>query len=392
MVRLLLRQVARSAHCWAKPPAVSLINTSTKNNLTTCPRNVTVHKFQLLASRGYSTSPSSVLDLAKTLTTDQASTRERIDAINELDLSSSLDENVRQQHVLDIVDSNALRTLLSVVQANDAIDLVVPAFLALIRLSKEPLLAQQLLSMDASAVLVAFLTQSDPRFQAAACLTLGNLALEPKAAQAVSSPAVVSAVLRLLKSPHDPIKRAATTCVANIASSAQGRREVIQKNGMFLVGELLNDEYKDPVRSAAAFALGNILSGRDIDAQDVLHRSGALSALVLMLPPIYAEDVNSSAAWALYHGVHLSLANQSLVAEAGGLAMLVHHVATGASESLQTNALLALESAVTLNDKNLHWCRTNNVRQGLQHVQAMEKDTLNANAKHALNSLLDQLT
>lgn len=112
---------------------------------------------------------------------------------------------------------------------------------------------------------------------------------------------------------------------------------------------------------------------------------------MLLLSPVFAEDVNSSAAWAVHHGVQMNADSQSLVAEAGGLAMLVRHLAGEALESLQTNALLALDSAVISNNENLDWCRGNGVLEVLRRVEETNGDGLNTSAKQALTSLLEQL-
>jgi hypothetical protein len=345
--------------------------------------------------RSFATSAgASIFDLVQALKGKKTSTEDRVAAINALELSSSLDKAVKERYALQIVDSDALDLLLGFLQDSDTIessDLLVPAFLALIRLSTESLLVQELVRLNAPTIVAPFLMQTDPRLQAAACLTLGNLALEPTVADTVSSPEVVIAALGVLASPHEAIKRAASTCVANLAISAQGRRHIIEQNGVLLLGELLSDNYGDPLRSAAAFALGNILSGHDIDAQDLLRESGALPDLVLLLSPAFPEDINSSAAWAVHHGVHLNAASQSLVAEAGGMAMLVQHLASGALESLQTNALLALESSVVANDENLDWCRDNGALEVLERVQEADGDSLNTTAKQALTTLLEQL-
>ncbi|OWZ10804.1 Vacuolar protein 8 [Phytophthora megakarya] len=388
MVQVVRRVAASAARRWSASPVAS----RSVRSLTPCSVLSCNLPLPVASVRSFATSPGSIFDLTQTLKAQETATDARVAAINALELSSSLDKSVKERHAVEIVDSDALETLLSFLQDSDTIvssDLLVPAFLALIRLSTESLLAQELLRLKTPEILTPFLTQTDPRLQAAALLTLGNLALEP--ADACSSPKVVGAVLSVLASPHEAIKRAAATCVANIASNDSGRRQIIEQDGVLRVGELLEDEYSDPLRSAAAFALGNILSGRDIDAQDLLRESGALPALVLLLSPIFAEDVNSSAAWAVHHGVHLNAASQLLVAEAGGLAMLVQHLASGALETLQTNALLALESAVISNDDNLAWCRDNGADVALQRVQDTDGDSLNTNAKQALTSLLDQL-
>ncbi|RLN92855.1 hypothetical protein BBJ28_00007847 [Nothophytophthora sp. Chile5] len=350
-----------------------------------------------IAARSFATDTtlsSSVFDLAQALKAKETTTEDRVAAINALDLGPAVDKEAKERRALELVDSDALAALLGFLQDSDTIassHLLVPAFLALIRLSTEPLLAQELVRLGAPSILTPFLTQSDPRLQAAACLALGNVALEPIAANVVSSGNVVGAALSVLASPHEAIKRAAATCVANIAGSAQGRRQILEQDGVLLVGELLADDYSEPLRSAAAFALGNMLSGRDIEAQDLLRESGALPALVLLLSPAFAEDMNSSAAWAVHHGVHLNPASQALVAEAGGLALLVQHLASGATEALQTNALLALESAVLSNEENQDWCRENGTVVVLQRVQELEGGELNSNAKRALTGLLGLL-
>ncbi|KAE8877266.1 hypothetical protein PF005_g3954 [Phytophthora fragariae] len=398
MVRILLRRVA-AARRWGLFPVAQTVNTRAPAAAVVAVRSALGRNFLPVATaaRSFATSSSSIssiFDLAQALKAKETSTDDRVAAINALELSSPLDTATKERHVLEIVDSDALEALMGFLQDSDTIassDLLVPAFLALIRLSTEPLLAQELVRLNAPTILAPFLTQTDPRLQAAACLALGNVALEPTAAEAVSSPTVVSAALSVLTSPHEAIKRAASTCVANIANSAQGRRQIIEQDGVLRMSELLEDDYSDPLRSAAAFALGNILSGRDIDAQDLLRDSGALPALVLLLSPVFAEDVNSSAAWAVHHGVHMNAESQTLVAEAGGLGMLVQHLASEALESLQTNALLALESAVISNDENLDWCRDNGVLEVLLRVQGTDGDALNTNAKQALTSLLEQL-
>ncbi|KAK1940179.1 Importin subunit alpha-1b [Phytophthora citrophthora] len=391
-----LRRVAASARRWGALTPASATTTRVYTALATSWRPVRTHKLQLpvAAARSLSTSSSNIFELAQALKAKETSTDDRVTAINGLNLSTSLDKTVKERHALEIVDSDALEALLSLLQDSDTIassDLLVPSFLALIRLSVEPLLAQELLRLKAPTILTPFLTQTDPRLQAAASLTLGNLALAPTAGDALSSPTVVKAVLSVLESPHEAIKRAACTCVGNIASTAPGRRQVMEQGGLLRMAGLLEDDYSDALRSASAFALGNILSGRDIDAQDTLRESGALPALVLLLSPVFAEDVNSSAAWAVHHGVHLNAASQSLVAEAGGLAMLVQHLVNGVLESLQTNALLALESAAVSNEENLDWLRDNGAIDVLERVQQTDGDALNTNAKQALKSLLDQL-
>ncbi|CAH0514903.1 unnamed protein product [Peronospora belbahrii] len=356
---------------------------------------VTIHKYSLrvTTARNFTISSGCIFDLTTILKAKETSTADRVAAINAIDVNSSLDEASKNKHVLEIRNSDALDVLLGFLQDSDTIassDLLVPSFLALIRLSSKSLLTQALIRLNAINVLTPFLMQTDPRLQAAACLTLGNLALEPTAATAVSSTKVVRAVLSVLTSPHEAIKRSASSCIATIASGAQGRYQIVEQDGVQRICELLDDEYSDSLRGTAAFALGNIVSGYDIDIQDLIFENGALSTLVLLLSPVFAEDVNSNAAWAVHHSVRLNTASQSLVAEAGGLGMLVQHIDNAVLESLQTNALLALESVVVNNEKNLAWCRSNGIVLVLQRIQETDGDVLTANAKQALALLLKQ--
>ena len=117
------------------------------------------------------------------------------------------------------------------------------------------------------------------------------------------------------------------------------------------LSELLLSTTSDELKSAVAFTLGNLLSGRDITAQDTLRETGALAELVLLLSSAFAQEVNACAAWAIHHGVYHNHENQSLVGEAGGLSLLLELVCgfknpNSANNALETNALLALLSCV----------------------------------------------
>lgn len=124
-------------------------------------------------------------------------------------------------------------------------------------------------------------------------------------------------------------------------------------------------------------------------------QTGALPQLVMLLSPAFSEETSSSAAWAIHHAVHLNHSSQSLLANAGGLSLLVHHL-SAATENLQTNALLALDSAILSHEENQAWCRSNDelpvsVVDQLKRIERDEGDDLNASAKQALKSLLDLL-
>lgn len=119
-------------------------------------------------------------------------------------------------------------------------------------------------------------------------------------------------------------------------------------------------------------------------------QSGGLAELVLLLSPAFAEEVNGSAAWAIHHGVYLNQQSQSLVAEAGGLSLLVQHL-SAATIQLQTNALLALASTVESHAQNQNWCRENGVVDVLQQVEADDGDDMSEDAKRALRTIMDEL-
>jgi hypothetical protein len=126
-----------------------------------------------------------------------------------------------------------------------------------------------------------------------------------------------------------------------------------------------------------------------------LEQTGGLAQLVLLLSPAFPEETSSSAAWAIHHGVRLNDASQSLLADAGGLSLLAQHL-SAATETLQTNALLALDSAVASHPENQARCRggddgSASVVEVLKRIQRDEIDDLNPSAKQALESLLDQL-
>lgn len=111
---------------------------------------------------------------------------------------------------------------------------------------------------------------------------------------------------------------------------------------------------------------------------------------MLLLSPAFPEEVSSSAAWAIHHGVYLNHASQSLVADAGGLHLLVQHL-SAATVQLQTNALLALASAIEAHVQNKAWCREHGVVAKLQQVEADDGDDMDENAKRALLAIVQDL-
>lgn len=119
-------------------------------------------------------------------------------------------------------------------------------------------------------------------------------------------------------------------------------------------------------------------------------QAGGLAELVMLLSPAFAEEVSGSAAWAIHHGVYLNQQSQSLVAEAGGLSLLVHHL-SAATVQLQTNALLALASTLESHVQNQKWCRENGVLDVLEQVEADDGDDMSTDARLALRNIMDEL-
>lgn len=189
--------------------------------------------------------PLSVWDAVRVMRAPDATTDDRIDAISavKIDAQSALE---KEQQALAIIESDAIATLLEFLQDADSTEasaLLVPAFLALIRLSSQPLVAQELLRLDALTLLSHFLTLPDPRLQAAASLTIGILALEPASDAAVSAPSVLDKVLQLLASPHEAIRRAGATCLANIAGHGVARERLLETEALPTLTELLTAEH-----------------------------------------------------------------------------------------------------------------------------------------------------
>lgn len=193
-----------------------------------------------------------VWDAVRMLKDPKATSDERIEAITaiKVDAHGQLE---KEQQVLEIIESGAVETLLELLKDADSVEeslLLVPAFLSLIRISTQPLIAQELLRLDAPALMAHFLSLPDPRLQAAACLTLGNIALDPTSEQAVSAPNVIDKVLQVLSSPHEAIQRAGATCVANFAASRLARERLCETEAIFTLSDLVSAEHCTSVLTA----------------------------------------------------------------------------------------------------------------------------------------------
>lgn len=184
-------------------------------------------------------------DAVRMLKDPKATSDERIEAISAIKVDAH-EQLEKEQQVLEIIESGAVETLLELLKDADSVDesvLLVPAFLSLIRISTQPLIAQELLRLDAPALLAHFLTLPDPRLQAAACLALGNIALDQTSEQAVSTPNVIDKVLQVLASPHEAIQRAGASCVANLAANRLARERLCETEAIFTLSDLVSAEH-----------------------------------------------------------------------------------------------------------------------------------------------------
>lgn len=222
--------------------------------------------FRGMASATASGGDMGVWEAVRIMKANDVTPEDRIDAIGSVKVdaigsveSGVLDKLVKEQQALEIIESNAVETLLEFLKDADSTEtsqLLVPSFLSLIRLSAEPLIVQELIRLEAPALLAHFLTLPEPRLQAAASLTLGNIALDPASEQAVSTPAVIDSVLHVLSSPHEAIQRAGATCLANIAGNRLARERLCETEAIFTLSELVSAEHCtcwDTVRRVGCF-------------------------------------------------------------------------------------------------------------------------------------------
>ncbi|TMW67426.1 hypothetical protein Poli38472_011046 [Pythium oligandrum] len=361
-------------------------------NVQPLPRSVLLSTVRAMSSFASDT-PLSLWEIAEQLRAPEAIRGDREQVVQNIQsvVITAATTDAREQQALEIIQSNVLEPLLGFLADERLADLHIPTFLTLIKLSSESLIVQELLRLDGAAIVAKYLSPADPRLQAAACLTLGNLALDPLSETTMATATVIDPLLQALESPHEAIQRTAVTTLANIAGSTQGREYLCQPEQFIPLCALLSAENSDSLRSAVAFALGNVLSGHDVGAQEGLRESGALPELILMVSPAFPDDVCSSAAWAIHHGVHMNHENQSMVADAGGLGMLFQQ-AFSENEAVQTNALLALESVTIGHEENTQRCRDNTEAVTiLKYLQRDSADDLNVSAKRALQGLLSQL-
>lgn len=92
-------------------------------------------------------------------------------------------------------------------------------------------------------MIAKYLTHADPRLQAAACLTIGNLALGAGSQATVSSSVVIEGLFHVLSSPHEAIQRTAAATIANVAGSSVGRQQLCEIDHVVALCNLLSGEH-----------------------------------------------------------------------------------------------------------------------------------------------------
>ncbi|EQC25999.1 hypothetical protein SDRG_16146 [Saprolegnia diclina VS20] len=238
--------------------------------------------------------------------------------------------------------------------AKTELPLRVPSFLALAKLCSNSDLdlhpAETLDPAQLALTVAEQLDHSDIRMQAAATLALSNLTTHQLA---LDEPVLQQVIKSLETIEHEGIQRAVLGYIGNAAASANARHVLINEtNCIEQLSEFTQAGRGEPVRGAAAFTMGNLLSGRDVHAQNMLREVDGLPSLILLLSPAYSEDTNECSAWAISHGVHRNTLNQDLVGDAGGIGMLLHHLVSP-NDDLRRNAILALYSSAVAHADNI---------------------------------------
>ncbi|ETW05425.1 hypothetical protein, variant [Aphanomyces invadans] len=202
--------------------------------------------------------------------------------------------------------------LLHLATSNDT-NVAVPSFLAFAKLCANSDVPTQLPSIfsapDVALAVSGQLQSPDIRIQAAATLALTNLTSHNLALESTILSRVVEALEA--ENAHEGIQRALLGYIGNASAVPDASRSLLEEtNCMQVLTELLQAGRGESLRSAAALTIGNVLSTRDVMAQNQLREVGGLPDLVLLLSSSYAPDTNESSAWALSHGVHLNVLSQ----------------------------------------------------------------------------------
>ncbi|KAH9118212.1 hypothetical protein AeMF1_008492 [Aphanomyces euteiches] len=247
--------------------------------------------------------------------------------------------------------------------------LAVPSFLAFSKLCRNhDLTTHPLTTFDPTAVastVSEHLTSADVRMQAAAALTLNNLAEN----QLALEPNVLERVVDAIEeSDHESIQRALLGYIGNATASTEASRALVaETNCLSVLSELLQAGQSESLRSAAALAIGNVCSSRDILAQNQLRETGGLADLVLLLSTTYSEEANECSAWAISHGVHQNTLSQDFVGDAGAIGLLLKLVLSPVDD-VRRNALMALHSSTIAHPVNLERCKKNNGDEIVQEL------------------------
>jgi hypothetical protein len=123
---------------------------------------------------------------------------------------------------LEVIQSDILDLLMKLIEANDP-EFMFSAYVSLIKLSPNQMIAQELVRLNTVDLLASHLRNKNARLQAAGCILLGSLALDTQGGKHVAKSQVVKNLMELLESPHDAIQRAAAGCLGNIAGNPQGK-------------------------------------------------------------------------------------------------------------------------------------------------------------------------
>ncbi|RQM19076.1 hypothetical protein B5M09_007502 [Aphanomyces astaci] len=168
------------------------------------------------------------------------------------------------------VDTALAPELLRLVTSTDA-DVGVPSFLAFAKLCGNlDVATQPTFSDDVGLVVSDQLQSRDIRMQAAAALALTNLTSHNMAMDST----ILSRVVDVLEdeNAHEGIQRALLGYIGNASAVPDAARSLLEDtNCMQVLSELLQAGRGESLRSAAALTIGNVLSTRDVMAQNQLR-------------------------------------------------------------------------------------------------------------------------
>ncbi|KAF0703827.1 Aste57867_7505 [Aphanomyces stellatus] len=273
---------------------------------------------------------------------------------------------VQSEHIETVLAPELMRLVSSSEPA-----VAVPSFLALAKLcGNSDLDLHPPATFNAPEIALAVsdqLTSTDIRMQAAATLALTNMTQQHLALESTILSRVVDAIET---STHEGLQRALLGFIGNASASSGACQTLVNEtNCIQVLSELIQADHGEPLRGAAALAIGNVLSTRDVTAQNLLRDVGGLPELVLLLSSTYADETNECSAWAISHGVHQNGLSQDLVGDAGAIGMLLK-LALSFDDDVRRNALMALYSSAISHQPNIDRFKKN-------HGPAIVEDLLN---------------